>query len=209
MFFLQLNKGKAPLTYQSYLKVSKEAGPPAKPLARQPTIPKECQLGDKASSDPKYDPPTLKELGLDESQLEPCLFPGGESAALARLDSTVCEDNGQWVRAFEKPGTSPNALEPATTVLSPYLKFGCLSPRELYWRLLDVYGQRKHSQPPVSLLGQLHWREFYYVAAEGTPNFDKMKGTEFLIAREVRGGFQAFLLILRQPGMQTDPLGHE
>ena len=28
----------------------------------------------------------------------------------------------------------------------------------------------------MSLIGQLLWREFYYVAAAGTPNFDKMEG---------------------------------
>lgn len=32
------------------------------------------------------------------------------------------------------------------------------------------------SQPPVSLLGQLYWREFYYAVAYGTPNFDKIRG---------------------------------
>lgn len=35
---------------------------------------------------------------------------------------------------------------------------------------------QKHSQPPVSLEGQLLWREFYYTVATGTPNFDKMVG---------------------------------
>lgn len=34
----------------------------------------------------------------------------------------------------------------------------------------------KHSQPPVSLEGQLLWREFYYLVASATPNFDKMEG---------------------------------
>jgi hypothetical protein len=29
--------------------------------------------------------------------------------------------------------------EPSTTVLSPYLKFGCLSPRTMYWQLVSVY----------------------------------------------------------------------
>ena len=35
-----------------------------------------------------------------------------------------------WVAAFEKPKTDPSAFEkPATTVLSPYLKFGCVLPQ--------------------------------------------------------------------------------
>lgn len=38
------------------------------------------------------------------------------------------------------------------------------------------YLQKKHSEPPVSLHGQLLWREFYYAAGVGIPNFDKMEG---------------------------------
>lgn len=36
--------------------------------------------------------------------------------------------------------------------------------------------QRKHSDPPVSLHGQLLWREFFYTASVGIPNFNKMEG---------------------------------
>ena len=35
---------------------------------------------------------------------------------------------------------------------------------------------KNHSQPPVSLLGQLLWRDFFYTASFGIKNFDKMKG---------------------------------
>lgn len=61
--------------------------------------------------------------------------------------------DAKWVAAFEKPSTDPTALEPpATTVLSPYLKFGCLSSRLFHQRLLEIYAAHKgHSQPPVSL----------------------------------------------------------
>lgn len=31
----------------------------------------------------------------------------------------------------------------------------------------------KHTEPPVSLLGQLFWREFFYFVAYKTPNFDR------------------------------------
>ena len=43
-----------------------------------------------------------------------------------------------WVVQFEKPKGNPAALVPATTVLSPYLKFGCLSIRVFYKRLQQV-----------------------------------------------------------------------
>ena len=39
-----------------------------------------------------------------------------------------------------------------------------------------VFKGNKHSQPPVSLHGQLLWREFFYTVAAVTPNFDRMVG---------------------------------
>lgn len=52
---------------------------------------------------------------------------GGESHALKRLNHHM--GRVQWLRKFEKPNTSPTALDPDTTALSPYLKFGCLGSR--------------------------------------------------------------------------------
>lgn len=39
-----------------------------------------------------------------------------------------------------------------------------------------MYSRKAHTKPPVSLLGQMYWREFYYVVASATDNFDKMEG---------------------------------
>ncbi|MPC81917.1 (6-4)DNA photolyase [Portunus trituberculatus] len=114
------------------------------------------------------------ELGVEESQLEPCLYPGGETEALARLK--IYMERKSWVCKFEKPKTSPTSLQPSTTVLSPYLKFGCLSPRVMYHQLIQIYKGSAHSKPPVSLLGQLLWREFFYTVGAVTPNFDRMEG---------------------------------
>ena len=50
-----------------------------------------------------------------------------------------------------------------------------MSCRLFRTKLLEVYRQEKsHSQPPVSLLGQLLWREFYYTVAALTPNYATM-----------------------------------
>ena len=141
------------------------------------SIPKECRISNQADlNDKEYNTPTLKELGLEESELQPCKFPGGETEGLQRLEKYICEKNGKWVRGFEKPQTSPNSLEPSTTVLSPYLKFGCVSCRDMYYRLMDVYSKGPHSKPPVSLIGQLLWREFFYTCGATIPNFNQMKG---------------------------------
>jgi hypothetical protein len=37
--------------------------------------------------------------------------------------------------------------------------------------------KREHTKPPVSLVGQLLWREFFYTAAALTPNFHRMAGS--------------------------------
>ena len=82
-----------------------------------------------------------------------------------------------YISSFEKPKTKPNSLEPSTTVLSPYMKFGCVSPREFWWDLEAVYTKAgKKTLPPVSLTGQLLWREFFTMTGSVTPNFDKMVG---------------------------------
>nr|DBA34035.1 TPA: hypothetical protein GDO54_001641 [Pyxicephalus adspersus] len=82
-----------------------------------------------------------------------------------------------WVSEFRKPQTVPNSLLPSTTGLSPFFSLGCLSVKVFYQRLSNIYAQSKnHSLPPVSLQGQLLWREFFYTVASCTPNFTKMVG---------------------------------
>ncbi|XP_030647938.1 cryptochrome circadian regulator 5 [Chanos chanos] len=209
------NKGKAPLTYKRFQTIVSAIGPPRKPVP--PPTQQDMQGVNTPYSekdDKKYGIPTLDELCQDADFAGPENFPGGEQEALRRLDKHL-ERTG-WVCSFEKPQTSPNSLTPTTTVLSPYLSFGCLSARTFWWGLSDVYQGKKHSQPPVSLHGQLLWREFFYTAGLGIPNFDKMEGNgvcvqvnwdnnpEYLAAwREARTGFpfiDAIMTQLRQEG---------
>lgn len=56
-----------------------------------------------------------------------------------------------WISKFEKPKTSPNSIDPSTTVLSMYLSHGCLSHRKFWHGLCRVYDKRGGSSPPVSL----------------------------------------------------------
>jgi deoxyribodipyrimidine photolyase len=84
---------------------------------------------------------------------------GGETEALKRLDKFMALQD--WVCEFEKPKGNPAKFEPpATTVLSPYMKFGCLSCRLFWHRIQEVYAAGDgHTKPPTSLEGQLLWRE--------------------------------------------------
>lgn len=127
-----------------------------------------------------FDVPTLDEMGYNSADLPivPSPFPGGETEALRRLHEKVSDPAQRaWVRSFSKPNTSPNSLEPSTTVLSPYMKFGCISARLFYHEILRV--QRGNNgppctKPPVSLQGQLLWREFNYFSSYATPGFHSM-----------------------------------
>lgn len=85
-----------------------------------------------------YTIPSLADIGIDE--VKDCgdlLFPGGESEALKRMERYL--QNKKYITTFEKPNTSPNSINPSTTVLSPYLKFGNLSSRLFYHRIKEIY----------------------------------------------------------------------
>ena len=108
-----------------------------------------------------------------------------------------------WVASFGRPKMTPQSLLASPTGLSPYLRFGCLSTRLFYHALSDLYRkvtnqtnceietecscaqrecfQIKKCDPPLSLHGQLLWREFFYCAATRNPNFDKMFGNPICI----------------------------
>ncbi|KAL3065237.1 hypothetical protein OYC64_015418 [Pagothenia borchgrevinki] len=212
---IEENNGKAPLTYNRFRTILKTIGNPKKPIPA-PAIEdtKDVKTPCSENHDKNYGIPTLEDLGHDTTTLGEEKFPGGEQEALRRLDENLARKD--WVCKFEKPQTSPNSLSPSTTVLSPYVTFGCLSARTFWWRVTEVYQGKKHSEPPVSLHGQLLWREFYYAAGVGIPNFDKMEGNpvctqvdwdtnpEYLAAwREARTGLpfiDAIMTQLRQEG---------
>lgn len=102
-------------------------------------------------------------------------YAGGETVALERMEEVL--NDSLWISNFSKPQTSPNSLEPSTTVLSPYLAMGCISPKTIWHKIQSKIGEKKNcTQPPVSLFGQLYWREFFYINAWITPNFHQMLG---------------------------------
>lgn len=190
---IQKNLGKAPTQYQRFLSITEGIKAPEpidapKPLPTRTKPPND----DYEKRNPAcYDCPTLAELQVDTDLVGPNLFPGGETEALERMHKYL--KDRKWICAFEKPKTSPNSLDPSTTVLSPYLKFGCLSSRLFYKELKAILRSNpKHSLPPVSLIGQVMWREFYYVNAASEPNYDRMQGNS--ICRQIPWEFNADLL---------------
>jgi cryptochrome len=107
---------------------------------------------------------------------------GGETNALRQLALSITA-KPTYVATFEKPMTSCTSLKPSTTALSPYLSLGCLSPR-IVWFAISEASERssttKRSQPPVSLHGQLLWRDFNNLVANSAgPNWGRIDGNKY------------------------------
>ena len=85
---------------------------------------------------------------------------GGRDNALKVLAS---------LKGFKKYDDVRNLLNIETTHLSGYLKFGCLSIREVYYKIKETLGMRN------TLISQLFWREFYFYIAYYYPHVLKGK----------------------------------
>jgi len=99
----------------------------------------------------------------------------------------------------------PTSLEPDTTGLSAYLKFGCISSRTFFWDVQNIYTATRgqHSKPPESLHGQVLFREWFYLCAYKTPNFDKM--IQNPICKQIEWGTDKTLLDAWANGMTGFP----
>ncbi|KAK3598830.1 hypothetical protein CHS0354_007437 [Potamilus streckersoni] len=175
------NNGTPPLTFKRFQSILKTIGPPTKPVETVTlTTIGTARTPIENDHDDRYGVPSLEELGFDIDGLKPSVFQGGETEALLRLDRHL--ERKAWVASFEKPKMTSQSLFPSQTTISPYLKFGCLSSRLFYWKLNDLYRRvKKKSDPPLSLHGQLLWREFFYLAATNNPKFDRMVGNPICV----------------------------
>ena len=180
--------GKLPNTYKGFLALVASMGKPRRPLetplasAFAPLRPEHVP----AFND-KYSIPSLAEMGYTDIPTATIL--GGETEALRRLDAVTAKPT--WVSQFDKfktaQSTAPAKLETTTTVLSAHLKFGCLSTSYMFYEIEAVYEREKDSKdmpstattPASSLRGQILWRDFFYMHAAFTPNFDKMVGNPY------------------------------
>jgi len=107
---------------------------------------------------------------------------GGETHALQQLKSNLIL-KPKYVATYSKPQTSPTALTPSTTGLSPYLSSGCVSPRTVWWAIQEAVKKsnvKNPTKPPVSLEGQLLWRDFNYLMAHSAgENWRQMEGNKY------------------------------
>ncbi|NWX17140.1 CRY1 protein, partial [Aegotheles bennettii] len=178
---IELNGGQPPLTYKRFQTLISRMEPLEMPVETiTPEVMEKCTTPVSDDHDEKYGVPSLEELGFDTDGLPSAVWPGGETEALTRLERHL--ERKAWVANFERPRMNANSLLASPTGLSPYLRFGCLSCRLFYFKLTDLYKKvKKNSSPPLSLYGQLLWREFFYIAATNNPRFDKMEGNPICV----------------------------
>lgn len=92
--------------------------------------------------------PSLRDLGLDQEVPDPA--PGGEAPAREALARFLRASVHEYHQRNDLPGTE------GTSRLSPYLHFGCISPREIEHRL-----GRSDGSGQEAIRRQLCWRDFY------------------------------------------------
>lgn len=92
--------------------------------------------------------------GIDVTGVPVSGFPAGEVEGLRRLDRFVATEIDGYAGGRDRP-----ALD-ATAALSPYLKFGMLSPRLAATRA-DEHGSDDGRDGASRWLDELLWREFY------------------------------------------------
>uniref|UniRef100_A0A673M7D5 Cryptochrome-1 n=1 Tax=Sinocyclocheilus rhinocerous TaxID=307959 RepID=A0A673M7D5_9TELE len=172
---IELNGGQSPLTYKRFQTLISRMDPveiPAETITA--VVMGKCATPVSDDHDDKFGVPSLEELGFETDGLSSAVWPGGETEALTRLERHL--ERKAWVANFERPRMNANSLLASPTGLSPYFRFGCLSCRLFHFKLTDLYRKvKKNSVPPLSLYGQLLWREFFYTAATNNPHFDKME----------------------------------
>uniref|UniRef100_A0A672R2Q4 Cryptochrome-1 n=1 Tax=Sinocyclocheilus grahami TaxID=75366 RepID=A0A672R2Q4_SINGR len=172
---IELNGGQSPLTYKRFQMLISRMDLveiPAETITA--VVMGKCATPVSDDHDDKFGVPSLEELGFETDGLSSAVWPGGETEALTRLERHL--ERKAWVANFERPRMNANSLLASPTGLSPYLRFGCLSCRLFHFKLTDLYRKvKKNCVPPLSLYGQLLWREFFYMTATNNPHFDKME----------------------------------
>ena len=93
---------------------------------------------------------------------ENILVHGGRSNGLKQLDK---------IKNHKQYNKNRNMVSLQTTLLSAYIKFGCLSIREVYWKIRDELGLSN------TLIPQIYWREFYFYIVYHFPHV--LKGENY------------------------------
>lgn len=164
------NNGRVPITYKLFRELLPILGKPLEPtqLPVVTGILNSLPIGSSLPEDPIGKIPTLQELGFsNDESLYTNAWSGGETEALCRLF--------RFGTSRMISQTHPHDWLFAKDSLSPYLRFGCLSPRQILNQLqqfgsMSSQGQALFKQTSKNLL----LRDFAFLVGSTTPNFDVM-----------------------------------
>jgi deoxyribodipyrimidine photo-lyase len=140
--------GEPYVVFTPYRKAWLAAGAPGNPLA----APERLRTPDEIAGD---------DLPSEAARDEAAGFPAGEAAALARLEAFT---RGPQAAVYSYDTGRDMMAEDLTSRLSPYLRFGMLSPRtaaQAALRAIDAAAGRG-TAGPETWLAELIWREFYF-----------------------------------------------
>lgn len=90
------------------------------------------------------------------------IYNGGRKNGLFNLNN---------IKNLSNYNSDRNTLSISTSLLSAYIKYGCISIREVYWKIKDIYNIENE------LLSQIYWREFYFYIIYYFPKM--LKGNNF------------------------------
>lgn len=104
--------------------------------------------------------PSICEFGFNEqnSKVKSTLFVGGESAGLKRMHEYFWEKD--LLREYKN---TRNGLlgEDYSSKFSPWLSFGCISPRKVFWEVKKYEQERIENDSTYWLIFELLWRDYF------------------------------------------------
>lgn len=107
-------------------------------------------------------PPNVESLPIPTIDLQPKLISSGEQFALARLEWFMSGENAP-IMEYTKNRNIPSI--DGTSKLSPYLRFGMLSPKYLFSKALELLNTLDNTLITTNIrawLDELVWRDFYF-----------------------------------------------
>lgn len=182
---IELCMGKIPTVYKSFRHLMSRAGRPEPPVAepdpvtvklQHQTNPEKSSVADvdeeMGNDEDGMSVPSLQSLGFSNKEaLYTSQWVGGETEALSRL-SSFC------VRRLAVPDNPTNKLM-SMDALSPYMRFGCLSVRHVFYHLRQFATTSNKGQELYDTFSKgLLQREFAFLLGYTAPSLDVMVGNK-------------------------------
>eukprot|EP00933_Yihiella_yeosuensis_P019759 TRINITY_DN15959_c0_g5_i1.p1 TRINITY_DN15959_c0_g5~~TRINITY_DN15959_c0_g5_i1.p1 ORF type:complete len:558 (-),score=117.26 TRINITY_DN15959_c0_g5_i1:153-1775(-) len=169
------NPDNTPLMFTNFKNKAEGRGqirPPIDAPKKLPPIPKEAAASKEIQEALAF-MPTLQQLGYDEDEAKEAMtddpravmpFPGGEDAALARLQKWMFDDDKLREYFDIRNGMLGDGY---SSKLSPWLALGCISPRRIWKEAQRYEKDRTKNKSTYWLIFELTWRDFFIYMAWG------------------------------------------